>query len=158
MAFAFTLPIRIVQGVLALLDLILLSYSANRWNAGWRYASPSEVNFLIFCSVWTLLAVAYLVIAPTRFPNTAHKFAILGVEAVTMIFWFAGWVALAVLLGEIGTRGYSAAQAAAAGTAFGAIEFLLFAATTIMAALHVHRTRNMHSGKHDAAMEVDNRV
>jgi hypothetical protein len=157
MAFAFALPIRVVQGVIAFLDVILLSYTANRWYQGYS-GSPSEVNFLLFCSIWTLLAVAYLIIAPMNYPTTAHKFAILGVEAVTMIFWFAGWVALAVLLGEVGTRGYTAAQVAAAATAFGAIEFLLFGATTIMAALHCHRTRNEHSGKHDPAMEVDTRV
>jgi len=59
------------------------------------------VNFLLFCSVWTLLAVAYLVLAPSRFPAAAHKYAILGVEAVTMIFWFAGWVAVAALWGDV---------------------------------------------------------
>ena len=62
--------------------------------------SPNSVNFLLFCSVWTLLAVAYLVIAPSRFPQLAHKYAIAAVEAITMIFWFAGWVAVATLWGD----------------------------------------------------------
>jgi len=78
---------------------------------------------MIFNSVWTLLAVAYLVIAPLKFPDAAHKFAILGVEALTMIFWFAGWIALAVLLGEIGIQGWTVGRVSAAGTAFGAIEW-----------------------------------
>jgi hypothetical protein len=60
------------------------------------------VNFLLFCSLWTILAVAYLVLAPSRFPSAAHKYAILGVEALTMIFWFAGWVAVAALWGDLG--------------------------------------------------------
>jgi hypothetical protein len=55
---------------------------------------------MLFTSIWTLLAVAYLVLAPTRFPKAAHKFAILGVEALTMLFWFAAWVAVAALWGD----------------------------------------------------------
>jgi len=55
---------------------------------------------MLFCSVWTLLVVAYLVITPSRYPRAAHKFAILGVEAVTMIFWFAAFIAVAALWGD----------------------------------------------------------
>lgn len=52
---------------------------------------------MLFTSVWTLLAVAYLTLAPTRFPRAAHKFAIAAVEFLTMLFWFASFVAVAVL-------------------------------------------------------------
>jgi hypothetical protein len=51
---------------------------------------------MLFCSIWTLLAVAYLLLAPTRFPAAAHKFAIGAVEFITMIFWFAAFIAVAV--------------------------------------------------------------
>lgn len=44
--------------------------------------------------------MAYLVITPSRYPRAAHKFAILGVEAVTMIFWFAAFIAVAALWGD----------------------------------------------------------
>lgn len=54
------------------------------------------MNFMLFTSVWTLLCVAYLVLAPSRFPAAAHKYAIAGVEALTMLFWFAAFVAGAV--------------------------------------------------------------
>lgn len=56
---------------------------------------------MLFTSVWTLLATAYLLLAPTRFPKAAHSYAIAGVEFVTMIFWFAAWVAVATLWGDI---------------------------------------------------------
>jgi hypothetical protein len=55
---------------------------------------------MLFTSIWTLLAVAYLVLAPTRFPKAAHKFAIAGVEFLTMLFWFAAFVAVAVRWGD----------------------------------------------------------
>lgn len=56
---------------------------------------------MLFTSVWTLLAVAYLTLAPTRFPRAAHKFAIAGVEFLTMLFWFASFIAVAVLWRDI---------------------------------------------------------
>jgi hypothetical protein len=90
--------------------------------------SPGQVNFLLFDSVWTLLALAYLIVVPWRFSETMahHKFAILAVEAVTMIFWFAGFIALAVFLSDRRCFGHvcSAAKAAAA---FGGFEWYVAA-------------------------------
>ncbi len=145
MAFyeVLTLPIRITQAIFAIIVLGVLAYgiytsppsfltstlltptAANDWSF---YSSPSQVNFLIFASVWTLLAVAYLVIAPIRFRTAAHKFAILAVEAVTMIFWFAGFIALACMLNDdwcdVRTgRWGRPCQAAIAGDVFAALEW-----------------------------------
>jgi hypothetical protein len=58
--------------------------------------SPASVDFMLFTSLWTLLAVAYLLLVPTRFPRAAHKYAIAAVEFITMIFWFAAFVSVAV--------------------------------------------------------------
>jgi hypothetical protein len=68
-------------------------YYGDRW-------SPASVDFMLFTSLWTLLAVAYLLLVPTRFPKFAHKFAIAAVEFITMIFWFAAFVAVAVRWGD----------------------------------------------------------
>lgn len=84
--------------------------------------SPGQINFLIFDSVWTFLALAYLIVVPWRFSDTVahHKFAILAVETLTMIFWFAGFIALAVFLDDRVCFGHvcSAAKAAAVFAAF----------------------------------------
>lgn len=155
MAFACTLPLRAVQAVLSIIILGLSAYVIDTWNGpfneGW---TPSSVNFMLFTSIWTLLAVAYLVITPTRFPSLAHKWAIFAVEAITMIFWFAAWVAVAALWGDIGcgSRG-GACGAGTAAIVFGAIEWLAFVATTIMAALHIRNT-GRHDPHHDPNMEV----
>jgi len=142
MALALNFILRGAQGFLALLILCLMAYVVHQWNY-WTGWSPSRANFLLFTSVWTLLAVIYLFFAPIHAPRTAHKFAILGVEVVTNIFWFAGWVALAVLLGDSGCgRTADVCRVAEAAVVFAAIEWLLFCATTIMAALHVVRSRN----------------
>jgi len=152
MAFIFALPLRVTQASLALVILALSAYVSSNWTwGGW---SPSSINFLVFCAVWTLLALAYLVVAPARFPDAAHKLAILGVEVVTTIFWFAGWVSVASLLGDIGLGRWAVGHAAVAACVFGAFEWMCFCASTMMASLHCWRTRSDGSGKHDPAMEV----
>ncbi|CAK4031090.1 hypothetical protein D0864_02487 [Lecanosticta acicola] len=136
------LGLRVAQAGLALIVLGLTAYVVHWWSGYWHAASPSQISFLVFCSVWSLLALIYLIIVPWRFSETVahHKFAILGAETVTMIFWFAGFVALAVFLSDRVCFGHvcSAAKAAAV---FAAFDWALFAATTAMAAMHVMRSR-----------------
>jgi|SRR5579871_1287421 len=79
---------------------------------------------MLFCAVWTILALIYLVLTPGRFPTAAHKFGILAVEALTMIFWFAAWIALATLLGDAGcNQAWGVCRAATAATIFAAFEW-----------------------------------
>ena len=51
---------------------------------------------MVFASVWTLLILIYLSLAPRLFSAFAHPAAMLGLDALTMLFWFAGFIALAV--------------------------------------------------------------
>jgi hypothetical protein len=97
------------------------------YNGGYYYsrgnAAPSQVNFLIFCAVWSILAVAFLILSPhydTRARHVGHKFAILAVDAVTAIFWFAGFVALAVFIGVPDCGNNHVCGALQASVAFGA--------------------------------------
>lgn len=153
MAAIFTLPLRIAQGLFALVVLGLTSYVANWWSGQWHQFPPSEVNFLIITAVWTLLALAYLVVAPARFHAAAHKSGILAAEALTMLFWFAGSIALAVFLSDRVCFG-TVCSVAKAGAAFAAFEWLFFAATTLLATLHVWRTRNTGHMGHDLKVEM----
>ena len=137
------LGLRIAQAILAIIILGLTAYGtiatspqvlrkstntyhavADWWGHYWHSMSPGQINFLIFDSVWTFLALAYLIVVPWRFSETVahHKFAILAVETLTMIFWFAGFIALAVFLSDRVCFGHvcSAAKAAAV---FGAFEW-----------------------------------
>jgi hypothetical protein len=105
--------------------------------------------------VWTLLALLYLILAPTHYPVAAHKYGILFAEAVTMIFWFAGWVALAVLLNNVGCghSTWGVCRASIAGDVFGALAWLVWLVTAAMAAMHVSGSRG-GSRAHDRDMEV----
>jgi hypothetical protein len=152
------LPIRALQALFAIIVLGVLAYAANDWAGNWwngSHWSPSQINFLIFTSVWTLLALLYLIIAPIHAPRYSHKYGILAVEAVTMLFWFAGFIALSCMVSDVcGSSGWGPCRASVAGAVFGAFEWLLFSFTTFMAAHHAWRTRDSHNGKHDPAIEV----
>ena len=56
----------------------------------------SQVNFMVFVAAWTMLVLIYLSLAPRFFASVANVFAILALDALTMLFWFAGFIALAV--------------------------------------------------------------
>jgi len=66
-------------------------------------------------SLWTLLVLIYLFIS-IRMTHITHPFATLALCAVTMIFWFAGFIAVAVAIGAavycVGICGVFAAAAA----------------------------------------------
>ena len=101
-----------------------LSPAASDWNHFFLYdATPSSISFLIFCAVWTFLALAYLILAPMVLPAAHHHFAVLAVEAVTMIFWFAGFIALAAGLDNNCVSIFRGCKTAAAGDAFAAFEW-----------------------------------
>jgi hypothetical protein len=86
--------------------------------------SPSSINFLLFDGIWSLIAVPYLIIAPTLFPIAAHVYALLAVEAVTMIFWFAGFIAVAVALPSPSYCNlFTFCKATTAATVFGAFSW-----------------------------------
>lgn len=55
-------------------------------------------------------------------PSLAHPFILLGVNALTMLFWFAGFIALAVFLSD--SRGESSPTSASrAADVFAAFEW-----------------------------------
>lgn len=100
---------------------------AHWWGGYWHDWSPAQINFLLFCSVWTLLALVYLIVVPWRFSETRahHKFAILAAESLTMLFWFAGFLALAVFLSDRVCYGH-VCSAAKASAVFGAFEWYVW--------------------------------
>eukprot|EP00914_Ancora_sagittata_P030889 GHVO01062332.1.p1 GENE.GHVO01062332.1~~GHVO01062332.1.p1 ORF type:complete len:177 (+),score=6.21 GHVO01062332.1:54-533(+) len=141
---AIVLGLRGVQVVFSIIVLGLTAYLVDVYNGPYTNWSPHSVNFMLFTSIWTLLAVAYLVLSPTRFPRAAHKYAIGAVEFLTMLFWFAAFIAVAVRWnnsgwgwGLIDTTFY---QAGVAAIVFSAFLWLTFVATTALAALHIRRT------------------
>jgi len=84
--------------------------------------SHSEINFLVFSAVWTLLALIYLTLTSWKFERFAHPWILCGVESLTMLFWFAGFIAAAVFLSDLITCAGKACSSAKAATVFAAFE------------------------------------
>lgn len=81
---------------------------------------------MVFVSVWTLLVLPYLALAPTYLERFANKFAILALDALTMLFWFAAFVALAVYRDNHGggsCDGFRVCRTETAAVVFGAFEW-----------------------------------
>ncbi|KAG9970888.1 hypothetical protein KCU78_g23703, partial [Aureobasidium melanogenum] len=129
----FILPIRIAQVLIALIVLGTSAYVTSSFHNG----SPSSINFLVFSSVWTLLALIYLSLTSWKLERFAHPWIICGVESLTMIFWFAGFIAAAVYLSDLITCAGKACSSAKAATVFAAFEWVLFAVTTALAVMAV---------------------
>ncbi|KAI9788590.1 MAG: hypothetical protein M1833_002910 [Piccolia ochrophora] len=114
MGFPVMLPLRGVQAVFNIIELGLVAYAVHQYTRTYCLydsiysnsrscgagSSPSELSFLLFNTIWTMLAIVYLTLSVTVLPKFGHKIAILVVDAVTMIFWFAGFIAMAVIVGE----------------------------------------------------------
>ncbi|KAI4208132.1 MAG: hypothetical protein LQ348_000332 [Seirophora lacunosa] len=124
---------------------------------GYRSRSPSEVAFMLFTSVWTLgfalvlcrlngitgswdadsdpnmpvPALPYLALGPRFLPASANKKVIhLAVDALTALFWFAGFIALAAWYGGNDGCTLTVCQVVVATCVFGAFEWyvgILFA-------------------------------
>ncbi|RYP84403.1 hypothetical protein DL769_001192 [Monosporascus sp. CRB-8-3] len=127
----------IVAAVFCIVELALTAYIASAFGWGsWRFSVP-RVNFMIFNSVWSLLVLAYVGLSPLYFPNLSHKLLATGLNCVTAIFWFAGSIALAVLVG-----GWVGGGVGGAAVAFG---FFLWAIFTFLGVLDVLESRGTSS-------------
>lgn len=134
MAINWKLTLRILQAVFAVLVLGSAAYVSSAFAVG----SPSQVNFLIFNSIFTGLVLVYIMVVPWRLPKYYNKFANIGLEGAMVLFWFAGFIALAVSLGG-GFCGHSICGASSAASAFGAFEWLCWTATFTFAVLELKR-------------------
>ena len=63
-AFGLVSILRIAQATFALVVLGLSGYVANWYNVDTVTSSPSQINFLIFASLWSMISIAYLEVVP----------------------------------------------------------------------------------------------
>lgn len=100
---------------------------SNWWSNYWRDMAPTEIIFLLFSSVFSFLTTTYLTLAAmNKLPGIAtNRFALLAADAITMLFWFAGFVALAVFLSSRVCFG-NVCNVAKASVAFGALNWYEF--------------------------------
>ncbi|KAI4203889.1 MAG: hypothetical protein LQ350_001511 [Teloschistes chrysophthalmus] len=83
------------RGLQLLLAIILLCFTVYIVD---HTFSPSQAIFLLFTSVWTIFpALTYLALAPRFHSREGYsKSADPIIDIITALFWFAGFIALAV--------------------------------------------------------------
>jgi len=124
---------------------------ANWYNVDTFTASPSQINFLIFSSIWSLISLAFLELVPKFAPRGKHKlpppkrlcmqllhgrtaayrdhtashpYAALAFECSNVLFWFAGAVALGVFMSQLLFCRNSVCSVAQADVAISAMTFV----------------------------------
>jgi hypothetical protein len=103
--YGFIPIVHIVAVVFIIIELGLSAYIVSLYHLNYYYGSPSQVNFILFDTIWSLLVLFYVGLAPLYFTSIFHRLASLALEALTMLFWFAGAIALAVWVGGPWTCG-----------------------------------------------------
>ncbi|KAK4102587.1 hypothetical protein N658DRAFT_393630, partial [Parathielavia hyrcaniae] len=133
--------IRGAQGVFALLVLILSGFVAHWYNSKTTLSSPTQINYLIFTAIWSILSLASIESLPRMFPRTSKPYLALPFDAATTLFSFAGFVALAVFLQGLLFCHGAPCHAAQADVAFAAFSFATWAASTALTAIEMVRAR-----------------
>jgi len=115
--------IRIAQFLLSIIILGLFGYTIDSSGAGGRTVGYEEVNFMIFCCVWTWLVIAYVFVSTLWVPVAYNMWGQLAAEVLATIFWFCGWAATAAWVADLAPyyEGVDAWSTAAAGTGLGAL-------------------------------------
>jgi Membrane-associating domain len=112
------LPLLATTLVFAIIELGLSAYSVSIFSENQLGSAPGPVNFLVFASLWTMLITPIFIALPmlgdrnNRFwlnsfgrPAAWVAPVTLAINAVTMIFWLAGFAALANLFGGYNPQG-----------------------------------------------------
>jgi len=111
-----------ITAVFAVIELGLTAYLVSPW-----WGTPSVLAFMLFNSIWSLIILAYLFLTPLYYARFFHGVVALALEWITMIFWFAGSIALAAWWGSPRCDGNTYCGSTEAAIAFGFFLWALFA-------------------------------
>jgi len=139
MAFGLLLPLRIAQGIFAVVVMGLSAYVAHWYDSDTLTASPSQINFLIFVPLFSFLSLIYLELSPRFMAKVSHPIAHLLFSTLNTLFYFAGFIALSVFLSKLLFCRGSVCAAARADAVFASFSFLLWTATTALLVLDVFK-------------------
>lgn len=99
-----------------------------------RLSPPPIFSYLIFAPVLSLFSIAYLELAPRLAPRASHPLASLAVETTNTVFYFVGFIVLAVYLTRLVYCYGSVCAAGRAMSVVAAVQFTSWIATTILLA------------------------
>ncbi|CAG8976322.1 hypothetical protein HYALB_00005729 [Hymenoscyphus albidus] len=159
MPFKLLLPLRIAQFVFSIIVLGLSSYVSHWYDVDTLTSSPSQVNFLVFVPVFSFISMIYLEVVPRFMQKASHPYAHLGFEFLNTLFYFAGFIALAVFIGKLLFCRGSVCAAARADATFAAFSWLLWTASTVIVALQIFKGgMNLRNEKTSNMSQVPSQV
>ncbi|KAF2454488.1 hypothetical protein BDY21DRAFT_105238 [Lineolata rhizophorae] len=82
--------VRAARALLAVIVLGLCAYSLS-------IIAMIQASFNVFAALWTFFVTTYILVAELAVPGMYHRFAVLGLEVVTLIFWLAGFASMSGL-------------------------------------------------------------
>jgi hypothetical protein len=101
-------------------------------DSAWWGGAPSQFAFMLFTTIWSILVLAYIALTPIVLPSLHIPIVALALLSLTSLFWFAGSIAMAALIGVPDCNGNNFCQSAQAGVAFGFFNWIAFTALAIM--------------------------
>ncbi|KYK61724.1 hypothetical protein DCS_02867 [Drechmeria coniospora] len=129
-----TVSLRILQGLLAAINMSLSAFVINYYLTSTLQGSPGSFSFVLAASCISFASLLYLELAPKMFPRVAHPYAILLVEATNTLFYFIAFIVLAVFLGSLQMCFGAVCKAGRADSVAAAAAFCAWIASTIFTA------------------------
>ncbi|KJZ77777.1 hypothetical protein HIM_02954 [Hirsutella minnesotensis 3608] len=151
---AFIISLRVFQGILALTSLALSSYVVHWYMSTTVRGSPTSVNFLVFASAFSILALLYLELSPRLWPRAAHPYGCLSVEVSNALFYFTGFIAHAVFLTSLSMCRGTVCTVGRVDAAFAAISFVAWSASTILTAMQLFMMRDARRTQQQKVMDM----
>lgn len=133
--------------LLLIIELGLTGYVVGQTHRAWWGGSPSQFEFMLFTTIWSILILMYISIASAVAPSLYIPVAALALLALTALFWFAGSIAMAVLVGIPDCNGNNFCQSAQAGVVFGFFNWIVFTGLAIWEGMGFARGRSTSTAK-----------
>ncbi|KAL7799854.1 hypothetical protein V8C37DRAFT_365736 [Trichoderma ceciliae] len=130
---------RAFQGLMAAASIALAAYVVNWHLRGTHLSTPPSINFLLFSPIFTISSILYIEFTPRFVPTAIHPIVSLGIEAINIIFYFSGFIAVAVCLGDLAFCDGSVCMAGRGAAVLAAAQFSLWMASAILAAKEIFK-------------------
>ncbi|PHH89473.1 hypothetical protein CDD83_5993 [Cordyceps sp. RAO-2017] len=129
-----------VLALLLLVELGLISHAVRIQSSSAELEPLSSINFMLFNTVWSILALAFVAVIPLVVSYAYHNIIALFVLAATAAFWLAGSIAVAAVLGTIGQQRKNIYSFTQPIVAFSFFIWALFTVLTSMEVLGLLKT------------------
>lgn len=141
-AYGFVPIVHLVTLVFCIIELGLTGYVVSVFDTPYNDYSPSDVNFMLFCSIWSLLVLLYVGLTPLYYDRIFHRLVSVTLLGITTVFWFAGSIAWAVDVGgPWNCSGSNFCGSVEASVAFGFFIWALFTFLFVLDAIEAMRSR-----------------